>query len=330
MIRIYRSSILVSAIFLGGLSAAGQAVPAGGTVSSNAVSASVPAADAQDDKYRIGYRDKLSVQVFKHPELSQNVSVNANGKITLFKIVEPVVAVCKTEQELARDIEAAYRKDYLRNPEVNVVATEQLSQAVSVIDAVVKPGPIFLNRRVHLLELIAFAGGPSKDAGSRVLVARMGNTSACGRGPADADDKVDLYSFKMTELQEGKQTFLIQPGDIVSVQKADIVFVYGNVIEQGQVEMRQPLTLTQAIASAKGLKPASEKDRVRIIRQKPGTLDREEIVVNLSAVSDGKAPDPYLQPNDIVAVSQDKMMSIINSVGKSFTQGLGGILYRPF
>lgn len=290
----------------------------------------VATSDLQDERYRIGFRDKLSVQVFRHADLNQTVTVNPNGTIKLFKIDDPLVAVCKTERELADEIAAAYRKDYLRNPEVNVVAIEQMSHAVFVMGAVVKPGPQYLRRKVHLLELLALAEGPSKEAGSRLYVARTGSRSDCGAKAPEVAEDADLFSFSIRNLQEGKESFIIQPGDIVSVLEADIVFVYGNVNEQGKVEMKQPLTLTQAIASAKGFKPASKKDKVRILRQKPGSLEREEIIVDMDAVSKRKTEDPFLLPNDIVAVSEDRAKSIINGVTKSFTQGLGGILYRGY
>ena len=94
--------------------------------------------------------------------------------------------------------------------------------------------------------------------------------------------------------------------------------------------MKQPMTLTQVIASAKGLKPATKKDKVRIIRQKQGSTEPEVIVVDLVAVDKQKAVDPFLHPNDIVAFSEDKTKSILNSVTKSFTQGIPGLLYRPY
>ncbi len=333
MIREFKLIVSLSILLTAVSVSVSQTTPADVGKSASVAGNTVAAATRQDDKYRIGFRDKLNIQVFRHTDLSQTVTVNPNGTINLFRLPEPVVAVCKTERELALDIAAAYRKDYLKNPEVNVSVSEQMSQAVSVIDSVVKPGPFYLNRKMHLLELIALAGGPAKEAGSRVLVARMGSNSDCGQNAVATnanEEQVNLFNFKIRDLQEGKETFMIQPGDIVSVQKADVVFVYGNVNEQGQVEMKQPITLRQAIASAKGLKAATNQSKVRIIRQKPGSLESEEILVDLSAVNKNKAEDPFLQPNDIVALSQDRTKSIINSVGKSFTQGIGGILYRPF
>src|SRR5687768_7832509 len=80
------------------------------------VTAAPLGATGKDERYRIGFQDTLSIQVFRHPDLNQNVSVNTNGTISLFRLPgTPIVAVCKTERELANDIAAAYQKDYLRN-----------------------------------------------------------------------------------------------------------------------------------------------------------------------------------------------------------------------
>ncbi|MEP6849233.1 MAG: polysaccharide biosynthesis/export family protein [Acidobacteriota bacterium] len=289
------------------------------------------AADSSDERYKIGYQDTLDIQVFRHPELNRRVSVDTNGTIQLFRLDLPITAVCKTEAELASDIAKAYEKDYLRNPEVNVVAVEQKSQSVSVIGAVEKPGSFFINRRVRLLELLAFAGGPKADeAGTRLLVARTGSRSNCQTGgmqPSDSD-AVELLDFKIRDVQAGKETLWMQPGDVVSVLKADVVYMYGNVIKQGAVKISEPLTLTQAIVLAEGLKSATKTDNIRVIRTKPGTSEREEKVYDLNLIGKGKMPDPFLEPNDIVAISEDKTKSIINNIGKSLTQGIPSIFYR--
>ena len=284
-----------------------------------------------DERYRIGYQDTLDIQVFNHPNLSRRSTVNPDGTINLFRLDKPIMAVCKTELELAADIAKAYEKDYLRNPEVSVTAVEQRSQAVHVIGAVKTPGSFYLRRRTQLLELLANAGGPDVEkAGSQIAVFRPGSTTDCKMNNADitAGNDVQLLYFRLREVQEGKSTLWMQPGDVVSVMDADQVYVYGNVNKQGVVRMREPITLTQAIASAEGLKPATDLDSVRVIRQKPGSTDRTETIYNFKEIAKGKAPDPYLEPNDIVAVSQDKAQSILNSIGRSLTNGIPSIFYR--
>ena len=293
-------------------------------------SAPVPApSPTKEERYRIGFQDQLEIQVFRHPDLTQRVNVNQNGTINLFRLKDPIIAVCKTESELADDVRDAYAKDYLRNPEVKVLAVEQRSRAFAVIGAVEKPGQYMISRRVRLLELLAQAGGPSKEAGTRVIVARTGSTSNCQInevvGPTEG---AKFVGYALKDLIEGKEDIVMRPGDIVSVLKADIIYVYGSVNNQGTVEIKEPLTLTQAIASAKGLKPASDKSKIRVIRQKPGTEEREEFIYDLNKINKREVADPFLQPNDVVAVSTDQTKEIFQNIGKSLTQGIPSILYR--
>lgn len=300
---------------------------------STLVAAQIPDAVASGEKYRIGFEDRLDITVFRHPELSGRVAVNPNGTINLFRLNEPILAVCKTESELANDIAEAYRKDYLKNPEIKVVAAEQRSRAFNVIGAVEKPGKIMIGRKVRLLELISEAGGPSKEAGSRVLVARLGSNASCRLSEAPAasnNDNIELLTFKLRDVLEAKEDLVMRPGDVVSVMDADVVYVYGNVNKQGQVEMKEPITLTQALASAEGIKSASDKGKIRVLRQRPGSMERDEFVYDLDQITKRKAADPFLEPNDVVAVSADKAKEIINSIGKAMTQGVGGLFYRPF
>lgn len=286
--------------------------------------------NGQEDRYRIGFQDTLEIQVYRHPDLTQRVSVNANGTINLFRLDQPVLAVCKTERELADFIAAAYQKDYLKNPEVNVVAVDQKSQSYAVIGAVEKPGHFYISRPIRLLELLAFAGGQSDKAGSRILVARTGSKSNCKLNESliAEEDDFEVFTFKMKDVLEAKQNIAMRPGDTVSVMEADIIYVYGNVNEQGQIIIREPITLTQAIASAKGIRPATKKDNIRVLRQKVGSTEREEFIYDLDAISKRQADDPFLEPNDIVAVSEDRTKSIMNSIGRSLTNGIPSMFYR--
>ncbi len=290
----------------------------------------VPQTEKNDDRYRIGLQDVLDIQVFRHPELNLKTTVSQNGTIKLFRLDKPISVLCKTDREVADDIAAAYKVGYLVDPAVTVMVAEQKSQSMSVMGAVVSPNLYYVSRRVQLLELLAMAGGPSKEAGTRVLVARTGSSSSCkAADPGTApDDEVALLGFKMRDIQEGKKTLWMQPGDIVSVIDADLIYVYGNVVKPGEIKVREPITMTQAIASASGLKSATQKDRVRILRQKKDSLDREELIFNLTDIEKGKVQDPYLEPNDILAISQDSTKSILIGVGKALTGSIPGIFTR--
>jgi polysaccharide export outer membrane protein len=283
-----------------------------------------------EQRYRIGYQDTIEVTVFKHPELSGNYSINPDGTIFLPKLNAPVVAVCKTDLELKEEITAAYKKEYLKNPFVNVRTVDQKSQAFGIIGAVKAPGNYYINRRIHLLELLTIAGGTNLElAGTQLIVARTGGSSFCQEKSVAINDEdnpeIELLHFKIKDVQTGQQVLWMKPGDIVSVLEADPFYVMGNVNKPGMFYLKGPVTLTQAIATAEGFKPASKKDSIRILRQKPGSTEREDLVFKLKDIENKKIQDPLLQANDIVAVSEDRMKSIINGVTKSFTNGLTNI-----
>ncbi len=325
--------LILSLLFVG---AAAAQTPAGTTSQPAPVQI-----DPQDlryqGRYRIGYQDQLEIEVYKHKELSLKVDVGDDGTIRVPGIAEPIAAVCKTERELAVDLTRVYSR-ILRTPYITVRAGEAKSQSFAVIGAVSKPGAFFLNRRIQLLELLAFAGGPTDKAGVKVMVARTGSSSAC----QEETDKllnttdianvnnpnVSVETYDMNDLVANRQTVWMRPGDIVSVREADVIYVVGNVVDPKEVPIKKDITLSQAIAAAKGLKPSTKKGSIRILRKKPDSLEREVIICNLGDIEKAKAPDPILLPDDIVAVSEDPVKTILKSVITAIVGGAGYIPYN--
>jgi len=296
----------------------------------------VPQDVRQQGRYRIGYQDQLEIEFYKHKDLSVKVDVAADGTIRVPQIAEPVIAVCKTERELADELISKYSR-YIRTPYITVRTGEQKSQSFSVMGAVSKPGAFFFNRRTHLLELIAFAGGPTDKAGYKVLVARTGSLSAC-REETDTlltntnmanvnNPNITVDTYDLNNLRTNKQTIWMEPGDIVSVMEADVVYVVGNVVDPRPIELKKQISLSQAIAAAKGLKPSTKKGSIKILRKKADGLEREVIICDLGKIEKAQAPDPILQPDDIVAVSDDQVKAILKSVVAAIIGGAGYIPY---
>jgi polysaccharide export outer membrane protein len=110
----------------------------------------------------------------------------------------------------------------------------------------------------------------------------------------------------------------LEAGDIVTVPEADQVYVVGNVFMPITIPLKEPITLTRAIAMAGGPKIDTKKDKIRIVRQEPGTSVRKELIVDLAAIEKKSADDVALMPNDIVDVP--------TAAGKSFMRSLlGGV-----
>jgi polysaccharide export outer membrane protein len=215
-----------------------------------------------------------------------------------------IQAACRTESELARDI-AAHYVEYLKNPNVTVFVKEYQSQPVAVIGAVNAPGRFQLQRRVRLLEMLSFAGGPAERAGSHVQVIHTSGVSC--REPQAPDIQADssaLDSFTLADLLSGddKSDPYVQPGDIVSLPEADQAFVVGNVYKPATIPLKEPVTVSNAIAMAGGTLPATKSDRIRIIRRIGKTNTKQEILIDLKAINQRQAEDIALQANDIVDV----------------------------
>jgi polysaccharide biosynthesis/export protein len=261
-----------------------------------------------DERYRIGPGDLLDIRVFRRPELSRDaVRVDARGVIRMPLIKDEIGAACRTEGELEKEIETAYRK-YLLDPQVSVFVKDFQSQPVAVVGAVKAPGRFILQRRVHLLELLSFVGGASDTAGRTIQVIHADQTLSCN--PPDSTNTdgaratgVNFYELSATLQGDPSANPFVQQGDIITVPQADQALVVGNVLKPSAVSLKDPITLTRAIALAGGLLPDTNRERVRIVRQS-GETTTTDIYVNLKAVAKRQVEDPILKPNDIVEISQ--------------------------
>lgn len=269
--------------------------------------------ESDDARYRIGPGDLLEVRIFNRPQLSLDaVRVDGRGVIRLPLLETDVQAACRTENELAQEIATQYR-EYQRNPQVFVFIKEYNSQPVAVIGAVEKPGRFQLQRRIRLLELLSFVGGPSDKAGLRIHVAHTGNNSACDAAgklavndkPSNGKPQDEFEIFTLSETMSGNSISnpYVQPGDIVTVPEAEWAFVVGNVYKPSPIPLKMPIRLSEAIAMAGGLLPDSNTNQIRLLRQVPGTSGgKQEMFVNLREVNQRRADDPVLLAGDIVDV----------------------------
>ena len=271
-----------------------------------------------DSRYRIGPGDVLDVRVARAPELSRDaVRVDQSGNIRMPMLDIDIPAACQTEGELAQNIATLYRK-YKNEPHVDVFVKEFQSQPVAVIGAVRAPAQFKLQRQVRLLELLSLVGGPTEVAGQAVQIVHAGQGPLCSQrnSSIEANDSSAFVSYNLSETLHGLPDAnpILQPGDVISVPQADQIFVIGNVLKPTAIAMKEPLTVSRAIAMAGGTAPSTKKDKVRIIRQLPGSTAKKEIVVDLTAIEKNKAEDVALLANDVVDVPISGTKSILRSL----------------
>lgn len=296
------------------------------TASVEKTTSAITPATQGDDRYRIGPGDVLDIRVFNRPQLSREARVDSNGVIQMPLLEGDIRAACMTENELAKQIATLYKK-YQRNPYVNVFVKEYSSTPVAVIGAVEKPGRFQLTRRVRLLELLAFAGGPKEKAGGKIQIAHTGAISLC-EAPGQASNGVfDFYTLKDAMQGSREANPYIEPGDIVSIPEADQAYVVGNVFKPQAVQLKEPVTVSQAVAMAGGTLRATKLTAVRIVRPVGNGVSKQVIPVDLVAISKLTAQDVLLEPNDVVEVPTDEGKILRDKIFGALTGGLSSIPY---
>jgi polysaccharide export outer membrane protein len=157
--------------------------------------------------YMIGVSDRLTINVWKMPELSITVPVRNDGKISV-ALLDDVQAAGLTPEELKEVITQSLR-EYVSAPDVTVIVTEMNSKTAAVIGEVGRSGLVPLQRDTRVLDAIALMGGFTPYARSRAV-------RVLRRTP----DGVVEYGFNYDAYVRGKApgaNFLIKPGDTIVV-----------------------------------------------------------------------------------------------------------------
>jgi polysaccharide biosynthesis/export protein len=272
-------------------------------------------AEQPSERYRIGPGDVLDVRVYNRPQLSREaIRVEGNGMIRMPLIEGEIQAACKTEGELAKDISTRYAR-YYRNLPVDVFIKEYHAREVALIGAVNDQGRYQMQRKIRLLELLTFAKGPSEKAGQTINIVRAPRNDLCAANNDAAKAEGSFISFRLNDTLRGDEAAnpYVEPGDIITVPEADQVYVVGNVYSPRALPLREPITVSRAIAMAGGPLRDSKTDKIRIVRQVGGG-GQSEMFVNLNAIAQKKADDVQLRPNDIVEVQESTGKSIIRSL----------------
>jgi polysaccharide export outer membrane protein len=289
----------------------------------------LPSTIQTDDRYRIGPGDVLEIRIHTRPQLSRDaVRVEGNGMIRMPLLESEIQAACLTEGELAKEISTRYAR-YYRNLQVDVFIKEYHSRQVAIIGAVNDQSRFELQRRIRLLELLTYAKGPSAKAGQTINIVHSAAPSPCKQ--ANKSDVASVFStYKLSDVLQGNTNAnpYLDPGDIVTVPEADQVYVVGNVFMPLTIPLREPVTLTRAIAMAGGLKQDTRKDKIRVLRQEPGTATRKEIMVDLYAIEKKRSEDLALLPNDIIDVPTSAGKSFLRSLIQGVVPGVGQLPVR--
>jgi polysaccharide export outer membrane protein len=189
------------------------ALPSTGAARAAAAPATPPAAVVaapgvnMPSEYTIGADDVLSIIFWRDKELTADVTVRPDGKISL-PLLNEVQATGLTPA-LLRERIVEESKKYVEDPNVTVVVKQINSRRVFITGEVKKPGPYALTAATTVLQLISIAGGLADYAKTdKISVVRVEN------------GKPMSFRFNYKQVIEGKklaQNIELKPGDTIIV-----------------------------------------------------------------------------------------------------------------
>ena len=157
--------------------------------------------------YEIAAGDVLNVFVYEEPEITQNVVVRNDGRISL-PLIGDVMAAGTTPEVLAEVITLKLSK-FIETVEVSVILVESGGQVYYVLGQVNAPGQYSITRPVTVLQAIARAGGFLEWAKkSRILVVSESNS----------EEKISYFNYD--DFLDGKnvdKNVVLAPGDTIVV-----------------------------------------------------------------------------------------------------------------
>jgi polysaccharide biosynthesis/export protein len=296
--------------------------------------------DAQAaQNYVLGPDDQIALLVPDADELNTKAfRIDRSGELDL-PVIGRTHAAGLTVQELEQEIDSRLKR-YLVDPTAVVAVTDFRSQPISILGAVNTPGVHQVQGHKTLYEALSLAGGLREDAGNTVKITRK---LKWGRIPLpnakdDATGQFSIASIPTKEILQASNpaaNIAVAPEDVISVPRAEVVYVVGSVHKPGGFPLgeNRSLSVLQLLSLAEGLDQAAAGAKAKIMRAAVGSSARVEISVNLKAILAGKSPDAELNANDILFVPSSfgksaAIRTMETALGMGGQIGAGLAIYR--
>ncbi|MCU6498865.1 polysaccharide export protein EpsE [Rugamonas sp. A1-17] len=206
----------------------------------------------------LGPGDVLRISVYGSPDLGVETRVSEAGTIT-FPLLGAVpvggLSVPAAERKLGSLLESG---GFLRKAQVNILVTALQSQQVSVLGQVNRPGRYPLEGKRSVMDLLALAGGMSPDGSDTISLIRK-------RDGTTVKETIDIVD--MVRSGDLNRDLELMPNDVIYVERAQRVYIYGEVQRPGAFRLERGMTVLQALAMGGGLTPRGTERNILIKRR---------------------------------------------------------------
>jgi polysaccharide export outer membrane protein len=226
----------------------------------------VPAAQAADAgatamsaEYRLAPGDLIRISVFQNPDMQLDTRVSESGTVT-FPLLGSVkiggLSVSAAENLIGTGLKNG---DFVKNPQVLITMLAVKGNQASVLGQVNRPGrfPIDVTD-MQVSDLLANAGGAMPSGADTVVLT----------GTRDGKPyRVEIDLPSLFAPGGRSKDVIVRNGDVLWVDRAPIVYIYGEVQRPGGMRLERGMTVMQALASGGGLTQRGTERGVRVNRK---------------------------------------------------------------
>ena len=262
------------------------------------------------DFYKVGVDDMLEIKVLDHTDLRTLTTVTSDGTIT-FPYIGTVNVENMSLSEIVEMITKKLGEGYIKYPVVTVSLVKSMSRKIFAYGELYKRGQIPLEENITLLKALSLAGGITEDGRYGQVKIRRKKEGK----PGYRDIKVDLKRV----IEGGRKgDILLEPDDILIVERNKTFFAHGEVGRPGEHVLEKNMTVVRALSAVGGIRSEGLYGKVKIRRKQKGKRGYKDIEIDLKSIVEGsKTGDLLLQPDDILIVERSKTFLIQGEVKNS-------------
>ena len=210
-------------------------------------------------EYRLGPGDVVRITVYQAPDLSLETRIGEAGLIS-YPLLGSVrlggLGVTQAERAIADGLRNG---NFLKQPQVSLLVVQVRGSQVSVLGQVNRPGRFPVETAdMRLSDLLAMAGGIAQSGAETITVVGTRSGQPFRR-------ELDLQAIVRSERRA--DDVFMQNGDVVYVERAPMVYIYGEVQRPGAMRLERGMTVMQALATGGGLTLRGTERGMRVHRK---------------------------------------------------------------
>jgi len=269
-----------------------------------------PDIDLLRPNYVLRPGDQIMLRAFEMPDISERpFQIDGDGFINL-----PELGKIKAGGITVQNLEAALLdllKRYVRQPQVTVTVVQFSSEPVFFVGAFKAPGIYPLQGRRTVVEMMSAIGGLQPGASRRIKLTRRKEYGQiplpnAAIAPDGSTSSVEINMASLRDNLNPAEDIVLQPFDVISVERAEMVYVTGEVKNTGAFDLqeRDSMSVIQALTLAGGLGPEANRKTAWVLRPVSNSSRRAKISIDLQRILSGQDVDRPLLPNDVLYVQK--------------------------